>query len=227
MLAALLACAGEAKKDAAGAAAETATPSATPASGASAAAGASLMAGPASPAVQAPDSFRVVFETNKGNFTVSVTRSLAPHGADRFYELVNVGYFSDVRFFRVLPGFVAQFGMHGDPNVNKVWESAALQDEPRKISNTPGTVVFATAGPNTRSNQFFVNMGDNTMPLDGMGFAPFGHVVEGMDVIGKLNTEYGEEPSQAQPRIAAQGNEYLAKWFPALDYIKSAKIAGK
>ncbi len=187
---------------------------------------ASLLAGPATPPVPSPDSFRVVFETNKGNFTVSVTRSLAPNGADRFYELVNVGYFSDVRFFRVLPGFVAQFGLHGNPNVNKAWENAALKDEPRQISNTRGSVAFATSGANTRSNQFFVNTVDNSVPLDAMGLAPFGHVVEGMDVIGTLYSAYGEEPSQAQPRIAAQGNQFLAKWFPALDYIKSAKVLG-
>lgn len=205
------------------------TPPAAAASGAAAPAAAApsaaLLAGPASTPPQAPDSFRVVFETSKGKFTIAVTRSLAPKGTDRFYEMVNAGYFADVRFFRVVKDFVTQFGMHGDPNVNETWEGHPLTDEPRKISNTRGTVVFATAGPNTRCNQFFINTADNTSKLDDQGFAPFGTVVEGMDVVDALNGEYGEEPAAAQPRIASQGNAYLAKWFPALDYIKKATIA--
>lgn len=176
---------------------------------------------PAATPVQSPDSFKVVFETSKGPFTVSVTRSLAPLGADRFYELVQSGYFHNVVFFRVVPGFVAQFGMHGDAKTNKSWMYSNLQDEPTKTSNVRGTVVFAHAGPNTRSNQFFINFGDNTM-LDSQGFPPFGRVTEGLDVVDKLNGEYGEAPDQAQ--IEDKGNEYLAKTFPRLDFIRSAKI---
>lgn len=180
---------------------------------------------PASTPPRSPDRYRVEFETSKGRFVVDVTRDLAPLGADRFYEMVNAGYFTDVRFFRVVPGFVAQFGMHGDPTINEMWEKAALPDEPMKVSNTRGTVTFATAGPNTRANQLFISTADNSGMLDmQQQFAPFGTVVEGMAVVDSLNSEYGEEPSRAQPRIAMQGNEYLAKWFPALDYVKSAKI---
>jgi peptidyl-prolyl cis-trans isomerase A (cyclophilin A) len=211
-----VACTGEAKREA---------PPAAGTTPAAVASSAELLAGPSSTPVQSPDSFRVAFETSKGNFTVAVTRALAPRGADRFYEMVKVGYFSDVRFFRVVQGFVAQFGMHGDPKVNEVWEAASLNDEPRKVTNARGTVVFAqTAEPNSRSNQFFLNTADNGAMLDGQGFAPFGRVVDGMDVVDKLNNEYGEEPTGAQSRIAAKGNEYLAKWFPALDYIKTAKV---
>jgi cyclophilin family peptidyl-prolyl cis-trans isomerase len=218
-LTAAVACSGEPPRDVPKAAAPIGSAAATPAPSS-----AELLAGPAKSPVQSPDSFRVVFETSKGNFTIGVTRSLAPRGADRFYEMVKAGYFTDVRFFRVVQGFVAQFGMHGDPKVNEIWEGVALKDEPRKMSNVRGSVVFATAGPNTRSNQFFVNTADNTSMLDGQGFAPFGVVVEGMDIVDKLNNEYGEEPTGAQSRIAAKGNEYLNKWFPALDYIKAGKI---
>ncbi|MCC6242056.1 MAG: peptidylprolyl isomerase [Gemmatimonadaceae bacterium] len=178
---------------------------------------------PASTPPRSPDRYRVAFETSKGRFVVDVTRDLAPLAADRFYEMVNAGYFTDVRFFRVVPGFVAQFGMHGDPDVNELWEKATLADEPMKTSNTRGTVSFATAGPNTRANQLFVSVGDNSGVLDPQGFAPFGSVSEGLAVVDSLNAEYGEE-SNNQSRIASQGNEYLGKWFPALDYVKSAKI---
>lgn len=199
-------------------------PAGTAAAPASAAPSAELLAGPNKSPAAAPDSFKILFETSKGNFTVAVTRALTPKGVDRLYEMVQVGYFTDVRFFRVVQGFVAQFGMHGDPKVNETWEEAALDDEPRRMGNVRGTVVFATAGPNTRSNQFFVNTADNTSMLDGQGFAPFGTVVDGMAVVDSLNNEYGEEPSRSQSRIADKGNEYLAKWFPALDYIKKASI---
>ncbi len=171
-----------------------------------------------------PDSFRVVFETSRGNFAVDVTRSLAPIGADRLHELVQRGYFTDVRFFRVVPGFIVQFGMHGDPATNSLWMKSSLTDDPVAESNKRGTLVYATAGPNTRSNQFFINFGDNAM-LDAQGFAPFGHVVEGMDVIDKINAEYGESPNQE--RIEAEGNAYLSTAFPKLDYIKSARIVAR
>jgi cyclophilin family peptidyl-prolyl cis-trans isomerase len=183
-----------------------------------------LLKGPAATPVRSPDQYRASFVTSRGAFTVEVTRALAPIGADRFYDMVNAGYFTDVRFFRVVPGFVAQFGMHGDPEVNKVWQEQHLTDEPAKASNARGTIVFATTPePNSRANQFFINLVDNAAKLDARGFAPIGRVVEGMDVVDKLNTEYGEQVNQM--RLASKGNAYLRAWFPALDSILSAKIA--
>ncbi len=178
----------------------------------------------ASPAVtQAPDSFRVAFATTRGNFVVDVKRAWSPRGVDRFHDLVTSGYFTDVAFFRVLPGFVAQFGMHGDPNVNRRWTDRRIPDDRVVESNKRGTIVFATAGPNTRGNQFFINFADNTQ-LDGQGFSPFGRVVEGMGVVDSIYSGYGEEPDQS--RVAEEGNEYLKQYFPRLDYIKSARVVG-
>jgi peptidyl-prolyl cis-trans isomerase A (cyclophilin A) len=152
---------------------------------------------------------------------VEVTRSLAPNGADRFYNLVKSGYFKDLGFFRVVPGFMVQFGIHGDPKVAAAWRGANIQDDPVKGSNTRGTITFATAGPNTRTTQLFINYGNNTF-LDSQGFSPFGKVTDGMDVVDKINAEYGEKPFQ--PRVQEEGNAYLKKEFPNLDYIKSATI---
>jgi len=182
---------------------------------------------PATLADKAPDSFKARFETSKGAFTVEVTRSLAPKGADRFYNLVRSGYFKDVEFFRVIPGFMCQFGIHGDPKVAAAWGEARIPDDPVKASNTRGAISFATRGPNTRTTQLFISYADNSR-LDGMGFSPFGKVTEGMDVVDKINGEYGEGspggngPNQA--RIQQEGNAYLKKDFPKLDYIKSATI---
>ena len=176
---------------------------------------------------QAPESFKAKFETTKGDFTIEVTRSLAPNGADRFYNLVRSGYFKDIAFFRVIKGFMCQFGIHGDPAVSAKWRAANIPDDTVKGSNTRGTITFATAGPNTRTTQLFINFGDNSR-LDGQGFSPFGKVTEGMDVVDKINGEYGEGapmgrgPSQGQ--IQMEGNAYLKKDFPNLDYIKSATI---
>jgi cyclophilin family peptidyl-prolyl cis-trans isomerase len=178
---------------------------------------------PASAATRAPDSFRVAFETTRGNFVVDVIRDWSPHGVDRFHELVNAGYFTDVAFFRVLPGFVAQFGMHGDPSVNKRWDDRPIADDSVVQSNKRGTIVFATAGPGTRANQFFVNFADNTS-LDRQGFSPFGRVVQGMGVVDSMYAGYGEEPDQS--RIGAEGNRYLKRYFPRLDYVKSATVVG-
>jgi peptidyl-prolyl cis-trans isomerase A (cyclophilin A) len=178
---------------------------------------------PSSAAAPAPDSFRVAFETTRGNFVVDVIRSWSPQGVDRFHELVSAGYFTDVAFFRVLPGFVAQFGMHGDPSVNKRWDDRPIADDPVVQSNKRGTIVFATAGPNTRGNQFFINFADNT-GLDRQGFSPFGRVVEGMGVVDSIYAGYGEEPDQS--RVGAEGNAYLKRDFPRLDYIKSARVVG-
>jgi peptidyl-prolyl cis-trans isomerase A (cyclophilin A) len=172
----------------------------------------------------APDSFRVAFETTRGNFAVDVIRAWSPRGVDRFHELVSAGYFTDVAFFRVLPGFVAQFGMHGDPATNRRWDDRPIPDDPVVESNKRGTIVFATAGPNTRGNQFFINYSDNSR-LDAQGFSPFGRVVEGMRVVDSIYAGYGEAPDQA--RIAAEGNVYLKREFPRLDYIKSARIVGR
>ena len=183
---------------------------------------------PARLTARAPETFKVQFNTTKGKFTIEVTRSLAPNGADRFYNLVRSGYFTDVAFFRVVAGFMCQFGMHGDPNVSAKWGEATIPDDPVKGSNTRGTITFAMGGPNTRSTQLFINFGDNTR-LDSMGFSPFGKVVEGMDVVDKINGEYGDMPQQGgsgpnPARIAMEGNAYLKKDFPNLDYIKSATV---
>ena len=182
---------------------------------------------PAKLTEKAPEAFKVQFDTTKGNFTIEVNRSFSPNGADRFYNLVRSGYFKDTAFFRVIPGFMCQFGIHGDPSVSAKWRDANINDDPVKGSNTRGTITFATAGPNTRTTQLFINFGDNTR-LDGMGFSPFGKVTEGMDVVDKINAEYGEGApggrGPAQDRIQGEGNAYLKKDFPNLDYIKSATI---
>lgn len=176
---------------------------------------------------KAPDTFKARFDTTKGSFVVEITRASAPLGADRFYNLVRSGFFTDVEFFRVIPGFMAQFGIHGDPKVSAAWREARISDDPVKASNTRGAITFATAGPNTRTTQLFINYGNNSR-LDSMGFAPIGKVVEGMDVVDKLYGEYGEGAPQGrgpnQGRIQAEGNAYLKKDFPNLDSIKSATI---
>lgn len=170
----------------------------------------------------APATFRAKLTTTKGDIVIEVTRAWAPRGADRFYNLVRAGFFSDVAFFRVLPGFMAQFGISGRPDVARVWQNANIQDDPVKQSNSRGKVTFATAGPNTRSTQFFINFGNNA-GLDNQGFAPFGEVVEGMaTVVDKIYSGYGETPDQG--RIQSQGNTYLKASFPMLDRIMSAAI---
>ena len=176
---------------------------------------------------KAPETFKAQFDTTKGKFTIDVTRSLSPNGADRFYNLVRSGYFKDIAFFRVIPGFMCQFGIHGDPAVSAKWRDANIPDDAVKGSNTRGTITFATSGPGTRTTQLFINFGDNT-GLDGQGFSPFGKVIEGMDVVDKINSEYGEGAPNgrgpAQGRVQFEGNAYLKKDFPNLDYIKSATI---
>lgn len=178
---------------------------------------------PASPDMQAsaPPQFRVRFETSAGTFVVAVTRAWAPKGADRFYNLVRHGFYDRARFFRVLPGFVAQFGISGDPAVSARWRDATIPDDPVTQHNVQGTLTFATAGPNTRTTQLFINLSDNTR-LDGRGFAPFGRVVEGMAVVDRLYAGYGESPDQGM--IQARGNAYLASAFPRLDSIARATI---
>ena len=170
----------------------------------------------------APDSFVVRFTTSRGAFDVKVHRDWAPRGADRLHYLFANGYYDDVRFFRVISGFMAQFGMHGDPAVGAVWKDRNLLDDPVKGSNTRGVVTFAmTSAPNTRSTQLFINFGNNAN-LDASGFAPVGKVVTGMEVVDALYSGYGESPDQG--RITAEGNAYFAREFPKLDYIVSAKI---
>ena len=176
---------------------------------------------------KAPDTYKVKFDTTKGDIVIEVTRAWAPNGADRFYNLVKIGYFEDIAFFRVIDGFMAQFGIHGEPDVNKAWRMARIQDDPVKESNKPGYVTFATSGPNSRTVQMFINYGDNNR-LDGQGFSPFGKVVTGMDVVNKLYKEYGEGAPRGrgpeQGRLQGQGNAYLKSAFPKLDYIKSASL---
>ena len=176
---------------------------------------------------QAPDSFRARFETSAGDFVIEVHRAWAPLGADRFYNLVDAGFFDGVRFFRVISGFMAQFGIHGDPRVAAAWRDQLIADDAVRASNTRGMVTFATAGPGTRTTQLFINYGDNSR-LDGAGFSPFGRVVEGMDVVDRLHAGYGEGAPRGrgpdQGRIEAEGNAYLEREFGELDYITRARV---
>jgi peptidyl-prolyl cis-trans isomerase A (cyclophilin A) len=176
---------------------------------------------------QAPPTYRVKFDTSKGAFVVEVHRDWAPKGADRFYNLVKNGFYDNARFFRVISGFMVQFGIHADPQISERWRGARIEDDPVRQSNSRGMITFATAGPNTRTTQVFINFGNNAS-LDRQGFAPFGQVVSGMDVVDGLFAGYGEgAPSgggPAQDRIQREGNAYLTKDFAKLDYIKSATI---
>ncbi|MBN2319696.1 MAG: peptidylprolyl isomerase [Acidobacteria bacterium] len=176
---------------------------------------------------KAPDKYQVKFDTTKGEFVVEVTRAWAPNGADRFFNLVKNGFYDDCRFFRVLKDFMAQFGLNGDPKVNMEWYRARIKDDPVDKSNKRGYITYAMAGPDTRTTQLFINYGDNS-PLDKDGFAPFGKVIKGMDVVDSLYNGYGEgAPSGKGPeqgRIIQEGNSYLKASFPKLDYIKSAII---
>jgi peptidyl-prolyl cis-trans isomerase A (cyclophilin A) len=176
---------------------------------------------------KAPDEYKVQFSTTRGDFVVTVTRAWAPLGADRFYNLIKHHFYDNASFFRVLPNFMAQFGISAYPPVNAVWESANIKDDPVTQSNTRGYVTFATGGPNTRTTQVFINFGDNKR-LDHDGFAPFGRVTEGMNVVDMFYDQYGEgAPSGGGPdqnQIQKQGKPYLDKGWPKLDYIKTATI---
>jgi len=167
-----------------------------------------------------PERYRALFETSKGNFTVDVVRGWSPLGADRFHELVQSAFYDQNRFFRVVPGFVVQWGLNGDPAVNRKWK-LNIEDDPAGMSNTAGTVTFATAGPRTRTTQLFINFGDNSR-LDSQGFTPFGRVTEGMGVVMSINAEYEQRPDQG--RITNEGNAYLNAEFPNMDYIRKASI---
>lgn len=186
------------------------------------------LANPAALNEQAPAIYKAKFETSKGAFVIQVTRAWAPQGADRFYNLVKNGFFDGVRFFRVISGFMVQFGINGNPALSAKWREANIRDDRVTQSNKRGMITFATAGPNTRTTQVFINFADNTN-LDGMGFAPFGKVVSGMNVVDALYAGYGEgAPRGAGPdqgRLQTEGNAYLAKEFPRMDFVKKATIA--
>jgi|RhiMethySRZTD1v2_1073278.scaffolds.fasta_scaffold12045_9 peptidyl-prolyl cis-trans isomerase A (cyclophilin A) len=174
---------------------------------------------------KAPDTFKAKFETGKGSFVIEVTRAWSPNGADRFYNLVHNGFFDGVKFFRVVDGFMVQFGIHGDPKVSAAWRNATIKDDPVTQKNVRGMVTFAKTGaPNSRSTQLFINFVDRNTFLDSQGFSPFGKVIEGMDVVDKLYKAYGETPSQAQMQIQMEGNAFLEKNFPELDSITKATI---
>ena len=176
---------------------------------------------------EAPEQFRVRFETTKGTFIVAVTRSWAPRGADRFYNLVEVGYLKDIAFYRVLEEYIAQFGTHGDPEINRLWADARIGDDPVQESNLRGRIAFAQEAPHSRTTQMFINLKDNP-DLDSSGLAPFGEVVDGMTIVDSLNAEYGElHPKGDGPRpnlLQNLGNRYLKRDFPALDYALTASI---
>lgn len=173
------------------------------------------------PNQKAPETFQVNFDTSKGPVVIEVTRADAPIGADRFYNLVKAKYFDGARFFRVIPGFMAQFGLAANPAVTKTWD-VPIQDDPVKASNVRGAVTFAqTSRPNSRSTQLFINFADNSR-LDALRFAPFGKVISGMENVDMIYA--GDQENPEQSRITAEGNAYLEKEFPHLDYIKSARI---
>lgn len=183
---------------------------------------------PSQATATAPDQYKVKLTTTKGDVVVQVHRDWAPNGADRFYNMVQVGFMNDLAFFRAMDNFMVQFGMHGDPTIQQAWSKAPINDEPVKQSNKRGMITFAKRGvPNSRTTQIFINYRDNAM-LDGMGFAPFGEVVEGMEVLESLYKGYGDGAPKgrgpAQPRIEREGNAYLRAEFPKLDYLQSATI---
>lgn len=174
---------------------------------------------------KAPDVFHARFDTTKGVFVIEVHRAWSPNGADRFYNLVKAGYYDDQRFFRVVPGFVVQWGISGDPSIGLKWASATIKDDPMKDQgNRPGYVTFAKSGaPHSRSTQIFVNLADNSA-LDAQGFSPFGKIVEGFEVVTALNGEYADTLTPLQGDIWRQGNRFLAGKAPRLDYVRTATI---
>ncbi|HEY7393503.1 MAG TPA: peptidylprolyl isomerase [Gemmatimonadaceae bacterium] len=170
----------------------------------------------------APDSFHVTFETSKGRFVVAVNKAWAPLGADRFYTLVKSGFYDENRFFRVIPGYIVQFGLNPKPSVNEQWGDKRLPDDSVKVSNERGTLTFANTGsPNTRAHQVFINLKNNAR-LDAMGFMPIGRVVQGMEVVDSIYSGYGQDPDQGM--IQSLGNSYLTRNFPKMDYIKTATV---
>ena len=180
---------------------------------------------PAAANDKAPEKFKAKFETTKGDFVIEVTRDWAPRGADRFYNLVKIGFYKDIALFRVVDGFVVQFGIHGDPEVSNAWSKAYIMDETVKESNKQWMVTYAKADADTRSTQVFINLQDNT-DLDKKGFSPFGKVISGQDVMKKLYSGYGEKVMGRGGNTEAfkLGNAYFKDKWPKLDYIKSASI---
>jgi peptidyl-prolyl cis-trans isomerase A (cyclophilin A) len=180
---------------------------------------------PAALTAKAPAMYKAKFDTSKGAFVVEVHRDWAPLGADRFYNMVTNGFFTGVRFFRVIPMFMAQFGINGNPAVTQAWNKIDLKDDPaNKQSNMRGFITYGTTGrPNSRGTQVFINYKDNSF-LDSQGFVPFGQVVEGMEIVDMLNSEYGSAPQEGQGRISAEGNKFLQTSFPKLDFIKTATV---
>jgi cyclophilin family peptidyl-prolyl cis-trans isomerase len=172
---------------------------------------------------QAPDSFRVTFETTRGSFVVQVNRAWAPHGADRFYALVQNQFFDGDPFFRVVPGFIAQFGLNLNPKINAQWDEPRIPDDSVTQHNLRGTLTFASEGPNSRNHQLFFNFDDKNVRLDRTGFAPIGKVVSGMDVVDSIYSAYGDSPEQHF--INTMGKSYLDRMFPKLDYIKTVKLS--
>ena len=170
---------------------------------------------------EAPDTFRVQFECTNGTFVLECTKAWAPIGVQRFYDLVREGFYDGAAFFRVVPGFVVQFGLAADPKATAKWRVKQLKDDPVKESNKEASMCFATSGPNSRTSQVFINLGDNAR-LDGMGFAPFGKIIAGMDVVRKITPKYGEQPNQGM--ITMEGAAYLKKNFPEMDGIKKATL---
>ena len=173
---------------------------------------------------KAPQLFNVTFHTTKGDFVVSVHRTWAPLGADRFYNLVKNHFYDGAKVFRAVPGFVVQFGISPFPEVSKAWENATIQDDTIAVHNERGGVTFASAGPNTRTTQVFINLGSNTN-LDSDQFAPFGAVISGMRVVDSLYSGYGDAPTSHQSEMSSQGNAYLDKKYPKLDTIESTKVS--
>lgn len=176
---------------------------------------------PASLHAKAPDVYFVKFHTSRGDFTMKVTRAWAPLGADRFYNLAEHHFYDGAAFFRAIKGFVVQCGINANPQISRVWQNANIKDDPVSQSNLRGYVTFATGGPNTRTTQVFINLVDNSR-LDSMGFAPFGQITDGMDIVDQLYSGYGESPDQGQ--IQSRGKEYLEKAFPKLDAIITARV---
>jgi len=179
------------------------------------------------PKVTVPEVFRVKFETSKGDFIVEATRAWAPHGVDRFHELVRMRYFDQARFFRVLKGTIAQFGVHRDFNVHATWRKLFIVDDPPQQKNLRGTLAYAKSASSTRSTEIFINLADNAA-LDEQSFVPFGKIVEGMDVPGKFYAGYGELRPEGKDidgsRVEEETNEYLVQRFPKMDYIQRARF---
>lgn len=185
------------------------------------------LASPATLNEQAPASYKVRLDTSKGEVVIQVNRDWAPNGADRFYNLVKNGFYDNTRFFRVISGFMVQFGINADPKLSSVWRTAAIRDDSVRQSNQRGFITFATAGPNTRTTQVFINFADNAA-LDRQGFSPFGQVISGMNIVDQLYAGYGEGAPRGrgpdQGRIQQEGNAYLTRDFANLDFIRKATI---